>query len=152
MKAEWSNREYVDGASQSPMGPKPGIKLDAGTHGSGTMLPWPSLGWQQAALAGAVLLGLMISAPGIVAIVEPGDLIGGLVATLVGFSLAGMAVYAGWTTRWLARTSMAPLPAKVGAVVAIGLVIGLAAAIYGLAVAIYCVLTLVSILGMGSGT
>ena len=94
-------------------------------------MPWPSLGYQQAALAGAVVLGLIVAAVGVGVMTESGGLVGGLVATLAGFALAAMAVYAGWTTRWLDRTSNAPLSVEVVGGIAIGFVVTLGLLVYG---------------------
>ena len=103
MKTEWSYDEYMDRVT-SPSTLEPDPRPDAGTHRPGTLLPWPSQGWQRAALAGAMVLGVYIAAAGIDAAGEPGGFVAGLKATLAGLALVGMAVYAGWTTRWLNRT------------------------------------------------
>ena len=122
MSDGWRNREYVDGGSQSSLGFGPSTRVNADTHGAGPLLPWPSLGWQQTALAGSVLLGAFVAFVGFSAIDGSNILSGGLVWGLIGIALATMALYAGWITRWLTRTWMAPLPAKIAGGVAIGLV------------------------------
>ena len=121
MKAERSNREYVGFGSPCSLGPEPSPRHDSGTSGPGGLLPWPSLEWQQAALAGAVVLGLIVAVAGFASIDGSGDVMGGLVSGFIGIALVTMGLYAGIATRWLTKTSMAPLPAKVMGGVAIGL-------------------------------
>ena len=130
MNAEWRVREYVDSRSQSSAGREPSTSQDVSTLGPRGLLPRPSVGWQQAALAGAVGLGVIVAVAGFASIEVSGDVTGGLVSGLIGIALAAMALYAGITTRWLNRTSMAPLPAKVAGGVAIGPVIILGLATY----------------------
>ena len=106
------------------------------------LLPWPSLGWQQAALAGAVVLGLITAVVGMTVTGEPGGLVAGMASMLAGLAFAGMAIYAGWSTSWLTGMSMASLPAKFAGVVTIGL-------ITALALMLYAILWIVSTLSRG---
>ena len=126
MSDGWRNREYVERRGLSLLGHWPTIRPPADTPGAGPLLPWPSLGWQQAALAGAVVLGAIVAFAGFSSIDGSEGLVGGVVWGLIGIALATMALYSGWTTRWLTNTWMAPLPAKVAGGVAIGLVTALA--------------------------
>ena len=92
------------------------------------LLPWPSFGCQQAALAGGIALGLSVAVAGIVALATSGTLIWPLAsllptplaATLFGLLLTGMAVHGGLKTQWLNGTQDAPFAGKVTAGVAIG--------------------------------
>jgi len=61
---------------------------------------------------------------------------------LAGFAFAGMAAYAGWSTRWLTEPSMAPLPAKIAAAVTIGLVTILSLAVIAVCYVAYAGLAL----------
>ena len=142
MKDEWSVREYVDMSRLSSMAPEPSTGLDADAHGSGALLPWPSFGWQQAALAGAVVLGGIVAYAGFASIDGSDGLMGGLIAGLIGIAFAAMAVYAGWSTRLLNDTAGAPTSAKLAGGLAIVPVIVLA-------IAIYCVFSLMWSVGWG---
>ena len=133
MAAEWINRdeggwikrEYVDlgnprsrdrtasnGQDTSPSDPEAGL--------------WGSQDRRLAALAGAVLIGLLSAGVGIIVIAESGGLAGGLAAMLAGLAFAGAAVYAGRSTNWLTEISTASLPTKIAAVATVGSVICLA--------------------------
>ena len=114
------------------------------------VLPWPSVGWQQAALAGAVVLGLIVATAGIVAAIGQADLAGAVVTALIGFSITGVALYAGWSTRWLNATSQATSPTIAAGVLTVGLVIVLAAAAYVVAKVIFYGLILDSFMSFGT--
>ncbi|MFQ5872711.1 MAG: hypothetical protein ACE5JL_02770 [Dehalococcoidia bacterium] len=98
---------------------------------------WSSWSWQQGALTAAVVTGLVLAIKGVDVMYHchhhiHGD---GLVLSIVGLALFTIAVYGGWSTRWLTRED-APLPGKIAAGVAIGIgaviwVIGLLGAIFG---------------------
>jgi len=59
MKAEWTNRGYEGSARWYWTGRRASTDLDVSPSDLDALLPWPSLGCQQAALAGAVALGLI---------------------------------------------------------------------------------------------
>ena len=86
----------------------PGEAVDPIEPRANTLLPWPSLGWQQTALAAAIVLGLLVAWAGLEAMDGLEHMGGGLGYFLGGSVLTAMAAYAGWTTRWLTRTPMAP--------------------------------------------
>lgn len=96
---------------------------------SGPLLPWPSLGWQQAALAGAVVLGLIVAISGMKAMVDSDSLGGALSALLCGLGMVALALYAGWTTRWLTRTGEASVLGKVTGWLSIGITVAVAVAV-----------------------
>lgn len=107
-----------------------GTAQDSIGSGAKTLLPWPSLGWQRAALGVAVVLGLVVAIAGVKAMNGPGGPVGGLEYLLGGSALTAMAAYAGWATRWLTRTWLAPLAARIAGGVAIGLVVAMAIFVY----------------------
>ena len=137
MSAKWGNRGDVYEGTELPMGAELVTGLDAGTRGPATVLPWPSIGWQQLALIGGVALGGIVAAAGFASMSGSDGLMGGLVAGLIGVGLAAMALYAGWTTGWLNKTEGAPAPGVVTAFLTVGLVVAIALVVYLLAVTIY---------------
>ena len=126
MSAEWGNRGDMHEGSGLSMGPELATGLDADTRGPATVMPWPSMGWQQLALVGGVALGGIVAAAGFASIGGSDGLMGGLVAGLIGVGLVMMALYAGWATGWLNKTEGAPTPGIVSAFLIVGLVVALA--------------------------
>lgn len=133
------------------------------------LLPWPSFGWQQAALAAAVALGLGVAVAGIVALANSGTLIWPLeailptplAAVLAGLLVTGLALHGGFTTQWLNGTQEAPFAGKVTAGVAIGITIAAALAAFAVLLALLVFLAAMAIgyalltgvpLSMGGGS
>lgn len=132
MNAEWPNREYPNTPARASTGPKTKTRQVSNGSSAEGLLSWPDLDWQQAALAGAVVLGLVVAAVGVGVIAdEPGSFVGGLVSILAGLGFAGMALYAGLNTDWLNDTSTAPVAALVAGGLTVGVIIILAVTVYG---------------------
>ena len=99
---------------------------------------WPSVAMQQMALAGSVLMGLIAVWQGLAWATAclPGQIHqGGVVIFLLGLSTVAMALYSGWKTRWLTRTTSEPLALVAGRIAMFfALIIGVlivVAAIFG---------------------
>lgn len=78
---------------------------------------WPSVEMQQVALAGSVLLGLFAAWRGFAYAISclPAEIhSSGVAIFLLGISTVAMALYAGWKTRWLTRTTNEPLALVAG--------------------------------------
>ena len=149
MNAEWPNREYPNTPARASTGPKTKTRQVSNGSSAEGLLSWPDLDWQQAALAGAVVLGLVVAAVGVGVIAdEPGSFVGGLVSILAGLGFAGMALYAGLNTDWLNDTSTAPVAALVAGGLTVGVIIILAVTVYALG---YSLLLVFSIFGFGMG-
>ena len=149
MNAEWPNREYPNTPARASTGPKTKTRQVSNGSSAEGLPSWPDLDWQQAALAGAVVLGLVVAAVGVGVIAdEPGSFVGGLVSILAGLGFAGMALYAGLNTDWLNDTSTAPVAALVAGGLTVGVIIILAVTVYALG---YSLLLVFSIFGFGMG-